>query len=112
MSLSSVSAAGDVRLLRHPPYLFFFATRVLSRFASQIAAVAVGWQIYDLTGSVDEWTINESGFPFKGALKGGNWGEYRNACRPATLGHDEGFHYYQTGFRCCATPRGEVPRAK
>jgi formylglycine-generating enzyme required for sulfatase activity len=58
--------------------------------------------VYDLTGSVDEWTVNESGFPYHGALKGGNWGEYRNACRPATLGHDEGFHYYQTGFRCCA----------
>jgi formylglycine-generating enzyme required for sulfatase activity len=57
--------------------------------------------VFDLTGSVDEWTVNESGWPYKGALKGGNWGEYRNACRPATLGHDEGFHYYQTGFRCC-----------
>jgi formylglycine-generating enzyme len=57
--------------------------------------------VYDLTGNVDEWVRNESGRPHQSALKGGNWGEYRNACRPATRGHDEGFYYYQTGFRCC-----------
>jgi sulfatase modifying factor 1 len=57
--------------------------------------------VFDLTGNVDEWVVNESGRPYQSALKGGNWGEYRNACRPATLGHDEGFEYYQTGFRCC-----------
>jgi len=38
-------------LLRHGPFLFFLLSRSLSRFASQIAAVAIGWQIYDLTGS-------------------------------------------------------------
>lgn len=43
--------AGVGALLRHRPFLFFFATRSLSRFASQIAAVAIGWQVYDLTGS-------------------------------------------------------------
>lgn len=57
--------------------------------------------VYDLTGNVDEWVFNESGRPYKSGLKGGNWGEYRNACRPTTRGHDEGFYYYQTGFRCC-----------
>lgn len=57
--------------------------------------------VYDLTGNVDEWVVNESGRPYKSGLKGGNWGEYRNACRPTTRGHDEGFYYYQTGFRCC-----------
>ncbi|MBR1219401.1 MFS transporter [Bradyrhizobium sp. U87765 SZCCT0131] len=38
-------------LLRHPPFLSFFATRTLSRFAGQITSVAVGWQLYEITGS-------------------------------------------------------------
>jgi hypothetical protein len=58
--------------------------------------------VHDLTGNVDEWVVNETGHPYKSSLKGGNWGEYRNACRPATRGHAEGFRYYQMGFRCCA----------
>ncbi|RRC35816.1 MFS transporter, partial [Escherichia coli] len=33
------------------PFLFFLLSRSLSRFSSQIGAVAIGWQIYDLTGS-------------------------------------------------------------
>ena len=57
--------------------------------------------VHDLTGNVDEWVVNETGHPYKSSLKGGNWGEYRNACRPATRGHAEGFRYYQMGFRCC-----------
>jgi formylglycine-generating enzyme required for sulfatase activity len=57
--------------------------------------------VFDLTGNVDEWVVNESGVPYHGGLKGGSWGEYRNACRPVTLGHGETFRYYQTGFRCC-----------
>lgn len=42
-------SAGE--LLRHRAFLFFLLSRSLSRFSSQIAAVAIGWQIYDLTGS-------------------------------------------------------------
>lgn len=38
-------------LLKHRAFLFFLLSRSLSRFSSQIAAVAIGWQIYDLTGS-------------------------------------------------------------
>ena len=57
--------------------------------------------VFDLTGNVDEWTTNESGIPDHGALKGGNWGEWRNACRPMTNGHAAWFRYYQLGFRCC-----------
>src|SRR5436309_14155577 len=37
-------------LLSHRAFLFFLLSRSLSRFSSQIAAVAIGWQIYDLTG--------------------------------------------------------------
>ena len=42
-------AAGG--LLRHRPFLYYFCARGLARFASQIAAVAVGWQVYVMTGS-------------------------------------------------------------
>jgi len=46
---SSSSDGGN--LLRHPPLLLFIATRSFSEFSWQIATVAVGWQIYQLTGS-------------------------------------------------------------
>ncbi|MCP3477437.1 MFS transporter [Bradyrhizobium sp. CCGUVB1N3] len=49
MSANPPVSAGD--LLKHKPFLFFLLSRSLSRFSSQIAAVAIGWQIYDLTGS-------------------------------------------------------------
>ena len=49
VSASPAVSAGE--LLRHRAFLFFLLSRSLSRFSSQIAAVAIGWQIYDLTGS-------------------------------------------------------------
>jgi MFS family permease len=49
--LAAIVPDGSSVLLRHPPFLFYVASRSFSRFSSQIAAVAVGWQIYDLTGS-------------------------------------------------------------
>lgn len=38
-------------LFHHRPFLFFLGSRGFSRIATQIAAVAVGWQIYEMTGS-------------------------------------------------------------
>src|SRR5919199_2985664 len=49
--MSSTLPIGATALLRQSPFLFFLLSRSLSRFSSQIAAVAIGWQIYDLTGS-------------------------------------------------------------
>src|SRR5512139_517680 len=49
--MSPIPPAGAGALLQHRPFLFFLLSRSLSRFSSQIAAVAIGWQIYDLTGS-------------------------------------------------------------
>ncbi|HMM93325.1 MFS transporter [Bradyrhizobium sp.] len=49
--MSSTPPVSARDLLRHGPFLFFLLSRSLSRFASQIAAVAIGWQIYDITGS-------------------------------------------------------------
>ncbi len=48
---TTATGTARVRLLRHTPFLFFVSARTLSRFSSQIATVAVGWQIYHLTGS-------------------------------------------------------------
>src|SRR5262245_6132718 len=48
--MSETIQVGARELLRHGPFLFFLLSRSLSRFASQIVAVAIGWQVYDLTG--------------------------------------------------------------
>jgi len=49
--MSSMTPVGARDLLTHRSFLFFLLSRSLSRFSSQIGAVAIGWQIYDLTGS-------------------------------------------------------------
>src|ERR1700739_3613514 len=49
--MSTISPVTAGTLLRLPSFLFFLLSRSLTRFASQIGAVAIGWQIYDLTGS-------------------------------------------------------------
>src|SRR6201995_258132 len=49
--MSTISPVSAGTLLRLPSFLFFMLSRSLTRFASQIGAVAIGWQIYDLTGS-------------------------------------------------------------
>jgi sulfatase modifying factor 1 len=65
--------------------------------------------VYDLTGNVDEWVINEQGSvhdrPYRSGLKGGYWGPVRNRCRPMTVDHNAWHAGYQIGFRCCADPR-------
>ena len=48
---------------------------------------------------------NETGRPFQSALKGGWWNAIRGVS--ATLSHNEGFVYYQIGYRC-ADPRRPV----
>jgi MFS family permease len=49
--MSSITPAGARTLLKHRSFVLFLLTRSFSRFSSQIGAVAIGWQIYDLTGS-------------------------------------------------------------
>jgi len=49
--MSSIETVGARDLLRDTSFLFFLLSRSLSRFSSQIAAVVIGWQIYDITGS-------------------------------------------------------------
>ena len=38
-------------LLRHRPFALFWSARVCSSFAFQMQSVAIGWQVYALTGS-------------------------------------------------------------
>jgi MFS family permease len=38
-------------LLRHPPFALYWSSRILSVGASHMLAVAIGWQLYALTGS-------------------------------------------------------------
>jgi MFS family permease len=47
----SIASPAGFRLLAHPPFLLYLWARSFSRFSNQIAAVAVGWQIYEMTGS-------------------------------------------------------------
>ena len=51
MSSLSPANVGVGTLLRQPSFIFFLLSRSLTRFASQIGAVAIGWQVYDLSGS-------------------------------------------------------------
>src|SRR6201994_5164508 len=51
MSSLSPTPTSTGTLLQQPSFLYFLVSRSLSRFSSQIGAVAIGWQIYDLTGS-------------------------------------------------------------
>jgi MFS family permease len=49
--MSSPSSPSPAALFRHRPFASYFWARTLSEFSYQIAAVAVGWQIYALTNS-------------------------------------------------------------
>src|ERR1700742_2963213 len=49
--MSSTMPTESTDLLRHPSFLLYLIARGFSRFSSLIAAVAIGWQVYDLTGS-------------------------------------------------------------
>ncbi len=48
--MSGIEGA-PVRISRHPPFLLYWLARVCGSGALQMQAVAVGWQIYDLTGN-------------------------------------------------------------
>jgi MFS family permease len=44
------AGASTASLLTHRPFVYFWCARVASAFALQMQAVAVAWQIYELTG--------------------------------------------------------------
>lgn len=49
--VSTLAVENSRSILRHSPFVLFWFSRVLSTLAFQIQAVAVGWQMYALTGS-------------------------------------------------------------
>jgi MFS family permease len=49
--MSSVLQVSAGALLKQSSFLFFLSSRSLSRLSSLVGIVAMGWQIYDLTGS-------------------------------------------------------------
>jgi MFS family permease len=49
---TSLDSSNPNALLSHRPFLLFWTSRVFSAIAFQVSAVAVGWQVYALTGSV------------------------------------------------------------
>jgi MFS family permease len=49
--MSANMPVGAGALLKYRPFLLFLLSRSFSRFATQIGAVAIGWQVYDMTGS-------------------------------------------------------------
>ncbi len=48
--MTAITSPSAATLLRQPSIIFFLLSRSLSRFSSQIGAVAIGWQVYDMTG--------------------------------------------------------------
>ena len=48
--MSTVMPVSAGALLSQRSFLLFLLSRSLSRFSSQIGAVAIGWQVYELTG--------------------------------------------------------------
>jgi len=49
--VSSSASDSTSGLFRHRPFQFYFWGRVFSNFSRQIVAVAIGWQVYQITGS-------------------------------------------------------------
>ncbi|VCU72481.1 Enterobactin exporter EntS [Pigmentiphaga humi] len=54
MSSASDATTGQapvVSVARHPPFILFWFGRVMSTLSFQMLSVAVGWQVYEITGS-------------------------------------------------------------
>jgi len=49
--MANAATAEGANLRHHRPFLLFFWAGGLSEFSYQVAAVAVGWQVYALTHS-------------------------------------------------------------
>ncbi|MBL8270322.1 MFS transporter [Steroidobacter sp.] len=74
-------------VLRHPNLLFFISARFLATLAAQIQVVAVGWQMYDITGDpLDLGLIGLSQFiPFVTLiLPAGHAADHHNRSRIVT----------------------------
>ena len=65
--------------------------------------------VYDMVGSVEEWTRRRdggtvtNGVHFSGNLQGRYWAEERT-CFGGVTTHADPFRFYEIGFRCCQSP--------
>ncbi|MET0980811.1 MAG: MFS transporter [Telluria sp.] len=50
--MSSLSSPGGLAVLRNPNLSFYLSARFLGTLAVQMQSVAVGWQVYQITGSL------------------------------------------------------------
>jgi MFS family permease len=50
-AMTAVTPSATRALVGHRPFVLYFCARTCSEFSAQIGAVAVGWQVYALTGS-------------------------------------------------------------
>lgn len=68
--------------------------------------------VHDMNGNVNEWVSQPwKDPPHRSGIKGGWWGPVRNRCRPITMSHDETYHGYEVGFRCCKDAEGASARS-
>lgn len=58
------------------------------------------FNVFDLTGSVDEITISTRPGTSKLSLRGGYWVPVRTRCHVSTRSHNEFHTFYQESFRC------------
>ena len=57
--------------------------------------------VFDMSGNIDEWVVNETGKPYVSGLSSGHaWG-VRNASRPMTTAHSPSFYWYESSYRQC-----------
>jgi formylglycine-generating enzyme required for sulfatase activity len=61
--------------------------------------------IYDMNGNVEEWVTSRKRRKYPGALMGGFWAKPWTGCRGTNDAHEPKFKFYETGFRCCMSPR-------
>ena len=50
--MSVMSPSNGFSVLRHRNFVFYLAARILGTLAVQIQSVAIGWQVYQITGSL------------------------------------------------------------
>ncbi|MBK7580494.1 MAG: SUMF1/EgtB/PvdO family nonheme iron enzyme [Myxococcales bacterium] len=74
--------------------------------SGEMRACASPFGVMDMTGNIDEWTLNARKYGRKMIMKGGHWGPARQRCRPATRGHGPFYVRYDQGFRCCTDAPG------
>lgn len=91
----------DVFNAKRPTDLTSLALDWMLAPAGSMPGCVSPYGVYDMVGNLDELVVNESGHPYKSGLKGGHVFGVRNACRPMTTGHNEGFGWYETSTRGC-----------